>query len=202
LIKFGTQDEHKCVNGRFVFFLNITKRKHVLLVGAKQFLYKPAFWLYDLVKFDMKILDVLLISWVLSNFIVIRVDVWLIFHGSKWNDIYVCILKPRDLYKCSIFTFLNSYNSKLQTFQLFVTTNIVLLAHNRSRSPLSHTNCTFPICTSLKSSTYLLAPYALVTFTSVQRKYFISHCKWELHIMNFPIINEVGSDMISALTKL
>jgi len=51
-------------------------------------------------------------------------------------------LKPCALYKCSIFNFLDRYDSKLQPNQVFVTTNVVLLAHYRSGNPCSHT---FPV---------------------------------------------------------
>jgi len=149
--------------GHFVFFLNKTQLKTCFACGLEGFSIRN-FHIYFTVcrKIRNESLHVLLIAWALSSFILIQVDEGLIYHGSKWNDIYVCILKPCVLYKCSIFTFIISYDSKLQSFQLFITTNVVLLAHYRSHSPLSHTNCTFPICTSLKSSTYLLIPVLLL----------------------------------------
>jgi len=181
----------------FCFLHNKTQRKTCFAWG-REAVSIHNFHIYCTVwrKIRNESLHVLLIAWALSSFILIRLDEGLNYHGSKWNDIYVCTLKPCALYKCSIFTFLDSYESKLKSFQLFITTYIVLLAHNRSHSPLRHTKGTLPICTSLKSSTFLLIPACIGHIHRHGAEKFINHCKWELHIINFSIKYDLLSDII------
>jgi len=138
------------------FEISCTERR-ALLVGAKEVLYTISIFIVRVGEIRNDSLHVLLIAWTLSNFIVIRVDEGLIYDGSKWNDIYMCIVKPCALYKCSMFNFFDSYNIKLQSLQLIITTKITLTAHYRSRSPLSYRNCNFPIFSTLKSCKHLMS---------------------------------------------
>jgi len=66
-----------------------------------------------------------------------------------------------------MFNFLDSYDNKLQSLQLIITTNIVLLAHYRSRGPLSYKNCNFSVYSPLKSSTYFWKCVIPVVFVEI-----------------------------------
>ena len=41
--------------------------------------------------------------------------------------------------------------------------------------------------------------HTLITFTTINMEMFYQPFKWEQHIMNFPNINEMRSDMIGAM---